>query len=140
MFKLASRPNGEHAAFEYPATMKVNEAGVAGEALAWDATGTLTECGATTVPAFILQADVAASAAPTVKPPVIRVDEMQEFETTMGAVNSTPGAVVVGTKLTLHTDGLTLSYDTSSGVFELSYVANSGNAVVGDVVRGYFRR
>lgn len=141
LFKPSSRTSGDHPAFEYPGTMKANEAGALGEAVCYDAgNGTLTKCAATGTPDFILLAAVAASATPTVKPPCIRVDELQEYETKMGAVNGTPAPVVMGSKLTLHTDGLTASYVTTSGVFQVSGLANTGNAVVGDAVTGYFRR
>jgi hypothetical protein len=139
-FKLKSRANGEHSAFVYPGTMKANEAGTIYEAVSYDATtGTLTKCAADATPDYILQATVATAATPTVKPPCIKVDEMQEFETTVGTGTD---AIVPGTKLTLHTDGLTITTTTTSGVFQVSRSSKAYNAAAatGDVISGFFRR
>jgi hypothetical protein len=132
MFAIDSVMEGEHPAFEYPGTMKANEAGTRGEVVKWDATGTLTLASGTDTPVFVLQADVEAAASPTVRPPVIRIMKNVAWRTSMGAVNSSPAAIALGSKLTIHTDGLTLSYVTTSGTAEVKALENTGNAVVGD--------
>lgn len=139
MFKFSSRTTGDHPAFEYPALMANSEACAIGEALV-QTNGRLTKAGAAETPEFIAMQSVPAAASPSVKPAVVRVDEQQEWETAMGAVDASPAAIVPGSKLTLHTDGLSLSYVTASGVFTVSGLANTGNAVVGDKLTGYFRR
>jgi hypothetical protein len=143
-FKPSRRVNGEHAAFEYPALMTANEACALGQALVINpATGALTAAGDDTdgVQAeFIAMQAVAAAAVPTVKPAVMRIDESQEWEAPLGAVNGTPAPIVLGSKLTLHTDEVSLSYVTTKGYFMVSALENTGNAVVGDKVLGYFRR
>jgi hypothetical protein len=139
MFTPDSRSNGEHAAFEYPGLMADSEAGARGEAVKW-ASGRLTKASGTDVPAFILQAAVAAANPSTARPPCLRVDEMQAWHTTMGAVNGTPAAVVPGSLLTIHTDGLTMSYVVTNGIAEVKSLENTGNAVVGDELAVVFRR
>lgn len=119
--------------------MAADEAGHRGEAVVISG-GKFTKCAADATPSHILAQDVAAAASPATRPLAIPVDEMQEWETALGAVNSTAAPVVLGTKLTLHTDGLTLSYVTEDGVFELTGLANTGNAAAGDRVVGRFRR
>jgi hypothetical protein len=140
-FTPCARANGEHAAFEYY-LMTNSEGCTRGQALVLSS-GRLTAAGNDTDGAlaeFIAMATVEAATTSTKLVPVIRIDEMQEFEAPMGAVNSTPAPIVVGSKLQLHSDELSLSYVTTKGYFTVSGVENTGNAVVGDRVRGYFRR
>jgi hypothetical protein len=140
-FKLSVRPVGEHVPFEYPGYMSPNENAVAGEAVVYNPeTGLLTMCGPTAIPDFILMESLPGSpVAPTVKPACMRVTELQEFEVNVGTGN-TP--IVPGTKLTLHTDGLSVTCTTVSGVFQVSGSNKDigTNAAVGDKVTGYFRR
>ena len=137
MFKLLSSLDGVTPPFEYyPVTNA--EVVVAGEALVLTS-GALTKCAATATPEFLAVKSTVTGDGTTLVP-VMRITEQMCLETTMGAVNGTPAPVVVGTKLTLHTDGLSCSYVTTNGVFTLANRANTGNAVAGDVVSGYFRR
>jgi hypothetical protein len=138
MFKLLTKIG--NAPFEYPGVMKANEACAVGEALSYDGTdGTLTKCAATGVPDYIAQQAVAASATPTVKPGCIRVTELQEWQTVTGTGTA---AIVVGSKLTLHTDGLTLTATPSGGVFQVTSTPKAYNAAsaAGDIITGMFRR
>jgi hypothetical protein len=130
---------GHAPAFVADFLMTDSEAGYLGEAVKV-ASGRLTKASGTDVPDYILAQAIAASASPSDKPLCWPVDEIQEWECTMGAVNGTPAALENGSALTIHTDGLTLSYVTTSGVFTLTGLANTGNAVAADRVRGKFRQ
>lgn len=115
------------------------EAFVLGEAVV-TTSGRLTKCAADACAEFITLAAQAAETTAVTLIPVQRIREIDEYETTMGAVNGTPAAIALGSLLTLHTDGATLSYVTTNGDFYVTGLSNTGNAVVGDKVRGYFRR
>jgi hypothetical protein len=133
------RQGGGTPSFVADFLMTDSEAGSLGEAMVVTS-GRLTKAAATDVPDYILAQDIALSASPTIKPLCWPVDELQEWEATMGEVNSSPAALTLGSNLTHHTDGLTMSYTTSSGVFTITGLANTGNAVVGDRVRGKYRQ
>ncbi|MGX4584055.1 hypothetical protein [Paenibacillus chitinolyticus] len=131
-FIPAKSLDGASDPFEY-GLMADNEGVVIGEALV-QTNGRLTKAGATATPEFIAMRTQTAEATSTKPIPVIRVDEMREFE-----VPST-GPVAqasVGSKVTLHTDGLRVTPTTTSGVFLIS--ATDG-ATPNSKVRGYFRR
>lgn len=99
--------------------------------------GFLTNAGAaaTTAPAYVAQASVAASTSATrAYVPVIRITQEQEFKTT--TATSIP-ATLLGSTVTLTTGGLTVTATTTNGIFQLSATDASTSAAV---VRGYFRR
>lgn len=133
-FKLVKTLDGASPPYENGKYLMTNNEGCTkGEALVLTS-GRLTKCGATATPQFIAQKTVAAAATSTEYVPVTKVTEMQEFETTATA---TVADTLVGSKVTLHTDGLQVTATTTSGVFELSY---TDGVTGGGVVRGYFRR
>ncbi len=103
------------------------EAVTMGEALVLSS-GKLTKCGATTTPTFIAMADCSASATKR-KIPVARVAANQVYEVETSADCS---AVVVGSKVTLHTDGLQVTATTTSGV--ITVVDLNGAAAAGDKI------
>lgn len=108
--------------------MTDNEACKRGEGLVLTG-GRLTKVAATAVPEFIALKDVAASATPTVRVPVYKVDENLQFE-----VMSTGQISTAGAKYTIHTDGESITTTTTSGVFE---VVETDGATTSKV-RGYF--
>lgn len=130
MFKRVTTRIGNDESFEYY-LMTNSEAVERGEALVF-ANGRLTKCGATGIPEFIAEASFPAGT--NVRVPVTRVLESDEWETTAIA---TVAVTLIGSKVTLHTDGLQVTATTTSGVFLLS--ATDGVAD-GGIVRGYFRR
>jgi len=123
MKSMAERP------LEYYTTTD-NEAIAIGEALVLTS-GYLTKCGATATPEFI--AMEATSDTATIA--VVRVTEDMVFEVPIYGDGSSS---VVGTKVTLHTDGLQVTPTTSSGVFYLTEIVAGG--ATGTPVRGMFRR
>jgi hypothetical protein len=105
------------------------EGATEGEALVLTA-GRLTKCGATVTPEFLSLKTQAAETTSKTLLPVVRVREDDELLTSCTAALS---ATDVGTKLTLHTDGLQITNTTTSGVFAVSKVD-------GTKIYGYFRR
>lgn len=131
MFTVSKRLDGETTAFEY--YMGNNgEAYTLGEALV-QTSGLLTKCGATAIPEFICMRTQTEATAVTPLP-VVRVNEMIEFETTSIA---TVASTLLGQKVTLNTDGATITATTASGVFEIT--ATNG-ATTNSTCRGMFRR
>lgn len=113
--------------------MTDNEAVAYGEALVLSS-GRLTKCGATATPEFISLRTQSAESSSVTPIPVLRVNEEQQFEVkSMATVAST----VVGSKVTLHTDGLLVTATTTNGVF---YVDSTDGATTTSTVRGHFRR
>ena len=100
-----------------------------GEALVLSS-GKLTKCGATARPAF-----VAVGPAVDGEAPVIRVQDYMEFETTLGVAPAESATVAVGSKVTLHTDGLQVTATTTSGVAAVTHIAGQ---TVGSLVRVRF--
>jgi len=113
--------------------MADGEAVAYGEALVLTS-GKLTKCGATAVPEFIALRTQALEATSVTKIPVVRVSEEQMFEVKSMA---TVAASVVGSKVTLHSDGLLVTATASSGVF---YVDSTDGVTTTSLVRGHFRR
>lgn len=107
-----------------------NEAATLGEALV-QTNGRLTKCGATAIPEFISLRNQAAETTSVTVLPVIRVTETDEFETTSTA---TVASTLVGSKVTLHTDGGQVTATTASGVFMITSTDGANK------VRGMFRR
>lgn len=122
--------DGSSDPFEYY-KMTDSEAVTLGEGLV-QTSGRLTKVGATATPEFI--ALKTASAGTDVEIPVVRVKEGREFETTSTATVAT---TLIGSKVTLHTDGLTVTATTASGVF---LITETDGATTNSKVRGMFRR
>ena len=131
-FKRVGSLSGSQNPFEYY-LLTDNEGATLGEALV-QTSGRLTKCGATAIPEFIAMASRTAEATSVTPLPVERVKEDVEYSTqSMATVAST----LVGSKVTLHTDGLLATATTTSGVFEISY---TDGATTTSNVKGYFRR
>ena len=109
------------------------EAYTLGEALVQTG-GRLTKCGATATPEFICLADQVAEATAKTPIPVERVREDVEYSAVSTA---TVGDALVGSKVTLHTDGLSPTATTTSGVF---LITATDEATTNSKVRGMFRR
>ena len=128
MFKLIRIENARMSVPEpqfYEAT--AGEAISLGEALVL-AAGKLTKCGATTAPAFIAMGSVSADAtARTVA--VCPVAENQLYEV---PVSAAPASLVVGDKVTLHTDGMQVTATKTDGV--VTIVNTNGAAAAGDKI------
>lgn len=128
MFKIAKmRTLAERAIEVYTGT--ANEAIALGEALVLSS-GKLTKCGAAVIPEYI-----ARSAGTGTAIAVNRVLEEDVFETTFAADAT---AVVEGSAVTLHTDGLQVTATTTNGVFYITKKLGTGAA--GTKVQGMFRR
>lgn len=111
-FKLVGTLTEGAEPFKYlPIT--ADEAYTKGEALVVTS-GKVTKCGATTVPQYICQKTIAANAEDLV--PCVPVRETDEYEVYSTA---TIAATALGGKVTLHTDGLSVTATTTSGVFRL---------------------
>lgn len=131
-FKQSSSLNGASDPFEYYLLTDA-EGATLGEALV-QTSGRLTKCGATATPEFIAGATRVAEATSVTLLPVIRVKEDREFETLSTATVAT---TLIGSKVTLHTNGTQVTATTASGVFEVS---RTDGAATNSTVRGYFRR
>lgn len=107
--------------------VKAAEAVSEGEALVL-ASGKLTKCGATAVPQFIAMASLDANATKRTIA-VCRVEKNQVYEV---PVSAAPTSLVVGSKVTLNTDGLQVTATTESGV--VTIVDLNGATVAGDKV------
>lgn len=112
MFNLVKIENGRQNVGETVfLEVTASEAITKGEALVVSS-GKLTKCGATAKPKYIALRDLSATATNR----VIGVDPVTPgciFETTFSA---TPTSLVVGSVVTLHTDGLQVTATTTSGV------------------------
>ena len=94
-------------------SVTAGEAYAMGEALVITG-GKATKCGATTKPTHICSQDQAADAKESVL--VYPISSTMVFET---AVNAAPTALAVGSKVTLASDGLSVTATTASGVCEI---------------------
>ena len=106
---------------------KASEAIVYGEALVL-ASGFVTKCGATVAPQFISMGSVSATDTNR-KIAVCRVEKNQVYEVPCSAA---PTALKVGDKVTLGTDGLTVTATTASGV--VTVVSLNGATVANDKI------
>jgi hypothetical protein len=129
MFDRIKTLDGSSTPMEYY-LLTDGEASVMGEAFKM-VNGRLTKAAATDTPEFISQRAQAAETPAKTPLPVIRVTEVDEYETTSTA--AVP-ATSVGAKVTLHTDGAQVTNTTASGVFLISATDGVSKA------RGYFRR
>lgn len=132
MFIIANRLGADTTAQEF-FLMTDAEAVTLGEALV-QTNGRLTKCGAAVTPEFIALTTRAAEATSVTPTPVMRITEEMNFETN---ANATVASSLIGSKVTLHTDGLLVTATTTSGVFE---VTATDGATGGGKVRGMFRR
>jgi len=131
-FKRAGSLSGSQNPFEYY-LLTDNESATLGEALVMSS-GRLTKCGATATPEFIAMQSRTAESTSVTPLAVERVKEDVEYSATSTA---TVAATVIGSKVTLHTDGLSPTATTSSGVFLIS---TTDGATTNSKVTGYFRR
>lgn len=112
-----------------------SEAVAIGEALVLSE-GKLTKCGASVVPEYIAMRSVGAADTDR-KCPVFRVESNQIFEVELSAA---PTGLVVGAKVTLHTDGLKVTATTLGGsnntekIGVVTIVDLCGAAVAGDKI------
>lgn len=131
-FKVVGSLDGTQPPFEY-FLLKDGEGATLGEAFS-QTSGRLTKCAATGVPEFIAVRTQVLEATSITPLPVIRVTDTLEFSTQSMA---TVAATVIGTKVTLHTDGLLCTATATSGTFLIS--ATDG-ATTNSNVKGYFTR
>lgn len=126
MFALSKMKVGLTPPIEYkPAT--ADESYVVGEALKV-ASGAATKCTGATKPAYVCVGP--ANAAGEV--PCVEVQDYMEFETTLGVAPTESATVAVGNKVTIHTDGASVTATTTSGVAEV--LAIDGQTVGSRVV------
>lgn len=140
MFKLLRHDIALGTSFNNDYLPNVSEAMADGEALVLtNVSGvfSLTKCGATAVPDFISNSVIAANTTPTQKVQAIHVLPEAEYETTSPAGTQIP-ASLIGQKVTLNTDGLSVTSTTTNGVFEITYTDAASNG--GGIVRGRFRQ
>ena len=122
MFKIHHRLTGSVEPFAY-LEKTAGETVQAGEALSV-ANGKLTKCAAAAKPEYIAMGGENRQGLG----PVIRVLPTTVFEVPAAADQS---ALAVGSKVTLHTDGLQVTATTSGGVFTLTRAAKAGENCVG---------
>lgn len=99
-----------------------------GEALVLTS-GTLTKCGATVKPKYIVYNPTPDAQGKLL---VIKVQPWIKFKTTSTA---TVAATLIGSAVTLHTDGLKVTATTTSGVFT---IRDTDGATTNSTVMGYF--
>lgn len=95
-----------------------------GETLKTSATGTLTKCSGTDTPEYVCSADYVAPASNAKDIPVIEINPGQIYRVPLQAAGT---SLVVGQKVTIHTDGLQVTATTADGVAEI--VRIDGTAV-----------
>jgi len=132
MFKLVNRLSTFNQSIEQLLGTN-SEAYTAGEALVLTS-GRLTKCAATATPEFISVKAQAAEATAVTPIAVLRVQEDMIFSTTSTA---TVAATLVGAKVTLHTDGASVTGTTSSGV---ATIVSTDGATTNSNVTVSFRR
>ena len=110
-----------------PAT--ANEVFKPGEAISISS-GKATKCAATATPAYICQSNKTAGASDTILCTIVNAE--QELEVPLSAAGT---SLAIGNKVTIGSDGLTVTATTASGVF---YITKINGTAVGDTVCGYF--
>lgn len=126
MFLLSSMKVGLTPPVEYkPAT--ASESFAVGEALKL-ASGKVTLCSGAVKPVLICTG----SANDAGEVPCVAVQDYMEFETTLGVAPAESATVAVGDKVTIHTDGLSVTATKTNGVAEV--VAIDGQTVGSRVV------
>lgn len=126
MFALSKMKVGMTPPIEYKAAT-ADESYAVGEALKV-ASGAVTKCSGAVKPAYVCVGP--ANAAGEV--PCVAVQDYMEFETTLGVAPTDSNTVAVGNKVTLHTDGMSVTATTTSGVAEV--LAIDGQTVGSRVV------
>lgn len=126
MFALSKMKVGMTPPIEYKAAT-TDESYAVGEALKV-ASGAVTKCSGAVKPAYVCVGP--ANAAGEV--PCVAVQDYMEFETTLGVAPTDSNTVAVGNKVTLHTDGMSVTATTTSGVAEV--LAIDGQTVGSRVV------
>jgi hypothetical protein len=125
-----------HAKAVEPFVLVVATAGesyVPGEALVIGAAGTVTKCTGANVPQFICQSKKENAVAGDVIS-VTLVNEQQMLEAPLSVAGT---SLKVGNKVTVGTDGVSVTATTESGVFLITEILGTA---IGDKVRGYFKR
>ena len=107
--------------------VKASEAVEMGEALVL-ASGKLTKCGATVAPTYIAMG-VKSADDDNRSIPVCRVEKNQVYAV---PVTAAPTSLAVGSKVTVHTDGLQITATTTDGV--VTIVDLNGAAAAGDEI------
>ena len=123
------RKNGQPQPLEYH-EVTTGETVALGEALVM-ASGKLTKCGATAVPAYIAMQPITSAPAGS-RIAVVRVSKDVTYDTELSAASA---SIAKGAKYTLHTDGLGITATTTSGVAE---VVDWDGTAKGDHVRVRF--
>ena len=126
MFALSKMKVGMTPPIEYKAAT-ADESYAVGEALKV-ASGAVTKCSGAVKPAYVCVGP--ANAAGEV--PCVAVQDYMEFETTLGVAPTDSNTVAAGNKVTLHTDGMSVTATTTSGVAEV--LAIDGQTVGSRVV------
>ena len=126
MFCLSSMKVGLTPPIEYK-TATAGESYAVGEALKQSG-GKVTLCSGTTKPEYIC----VGPANDAGEVPCVAVQDYLDFETTLGVVPTDSTTVAVGNKVTLHTDGMSVTATTTSGVAEV--LAIDGQTVGSRVV------
>lgn len=116
--------------FEVPAT--AGESYVPGEALKL-ASGKATKCTGAATPAYICQSKLDGAADGDVVL-VSLVNAQQELEAPLEVAGT---SLKIGNKVTVGTDGLSVTATTTDGVFLITQILGTA---AGDKVRGYFMR
>ena len=115
-FKIHSTDNGHVPCIEYlPAgaiTLKVGMALI-------QTSGNLAVATGANAPTYISMCERESACAPGDLIPVIRVDKGTIYETSFAAAAT---SIKLGTKVTLHTDGMQVTATTASGVAEVVYM------------------
>jgi hypothetical protein len=93
-----------------------SEALAIGEALKL-ASGKLTKASGTDTPEFISMSEVSDGTGNLAQ--AIRIEKDMEFKTTLYSATTAAGTIVVGDKVTLHTDGSQVTFTTANGVAEV---------------------
>ena len=134
MFKLIKCMNGRQSVGE-PASLPASpgETYVFGEALVLTA-GKLTKCGATAKPTHICGVNYVAPATDSEPIPCVEVTPNMVFETTFSVA---PASLVVGSKVTLSSDALSVTKTTTDGVATIHNLL--GATAAGDAVEVVFR-
>ena len=121
---------GSETFLQVPATAE--ESYTPGEALVFGEDGTVTKCAGAVTPDFICQEKTTAAEGDYLAATLVH--DQQLLEVPLQAAGT---ALVVGNKVTVGTDGLSVTATTTGGTFLITEILGTA---VGDLVRGYFKR
>ena len=110
-------------------TANTSETFKVGETLKKASDGSVTKCSGTVEPEFVCMADYVAPSSGAKAIPVTEINAGQLWEVPLQAAGT---SLVIGDKVTIHTDGLQVTATTTSGVAEI--VKINGTAVGSTVV------